>query len=80
MTTVRRVALAWVSVVMAIALVSGLPIVAVPIDTPPDPGTATEGSVNAALALDLVSRLRGTTPALSLVVLFLGAERGDGSA
>ncbi len=52
-------------------------ILAVPIDTPPDASTASEGSVNVALALDLIARLRGTTPPLSMIVLFLGAERGD---
>jgi hypothetical protein len=51
-------------------------ILAVPIDAPQG-GSAGDGSINTALALDLLDRVKGTTPPLSLVVLFLGAEFGD---
>ncbi len=53
-------------------------ILAVPVDSIPSAPAGGDGSINVALALDLLSRLAGTTPALSLTVLFLGAERGDG--
>ena len=39
-----------------------------------------DGSINVALAVDLLARLKGTTPPLSLVVLFLGAEFGETDA
>ena len=55
-------------------------ILAVPIDSPPDAGPGADGSINVALALDLLDHVRGTTPPLSLVVLFLGAEYGDTDA
>jgi hypothetical protein len=50
-------------------------LVVVPIDAPPGPGG--DGSLGVALAVDLLDRLKGQTPPLSLVVLFLGAEFGD---
>ena len=52
-------------------------ILAVPIDAPPGAGPSEDGSINVALALDLLGYVKGTTPPLSLVVLFLGAEFGD---
>ncbi len=52
-------------------------ILAVPLDTPAGALAGADGSVNVALALDLISRTHGTTPPLSLTVLFLGAELGD---
>ena len=55
-------------------------VIAVPIDTPPGGGPGEDGSINVALALDLLDHLRGTTPPLSLVVLFLGAEFGETDA
>jgi hypothetical protein len=55
-------------------------IVAVPLDTPAGAIPGADGSINVALALDLVSRVAGTTPPLSLTVLFLGAELGDTAA
>ena len=51
-------------------------IVAVPFDQPPDAAPGADGALNVALGLDLVSRLRGSTPPVSLTVLFLGAEYG----
>jgi hypothetical protein len=55
-------------------------IVAVPLNTPPGAAAGQDGSVNIALALDLLSRARGSTPPLGLSVLFLGAEFGDTDA
>ena len=55
-------------------------IVAVPIDAPPGGGPGEDGSINVALALDLLGHVKGTTPPLSLIVLFLGAEFGDSEA
>lgn len=55
-------------------------ILAVPIDAPLDAGPGKDGAINVALALDLLGHLKGTTPPLSLVVLFLGAEYGDTDA
>jgi hypothetical protein len=55
-------------------------ILAVPVDAPPGAGPNEDGSINVALALDLLDHLKGTTPPLSLVVLFLGAEYGDADA
>jgi len=52
-------------------------ILAVPIDAPPGVSTGEDGSINVALALELLGHLRGTTPPLTLIVLFLGAEFGD---
>jgi hypothetical protein len=52
-------------------------VLAVPVDAPPGSGPGEDGSINVALALDLLDHLKGTTPPLSLVVLFLGAEYGD---
>jgi hypothetical protein len=52
-------------------------ILAVPLDTPPDATADSDGSVSIALALDLISHVRGTTTGLSLTVLFLGAEYGQ---
>ncbi|MGO9310346.1 MAG: hypothetical protein ACLQDL_15170 [Spirochaetia bacterium] len=52
-------------------------IIAVPIDAPPAGPSEGDGSINVALALDLLGRVQGTTPPLSLIVLFLGAEYGD---
>ena len=55
-------------------------ILAVPIDAPPAAGPHEDGSINVALALDLLGRIKSLTPPLSLVVLFLGAEFGDTDA
>jgi hypothetical protein len=55
-------------------------VIAVPVDAPPDAAPGGDGSINVALALDLLDHVRGTTPPLSLVVLFLGAEYGDTDA
>jgi hypothetical protein len=52
-------------------------IIAVPIDAPPGGPAPGDGSPGVALAVDLLDRLQGQTPARSLVVLFLGAEFGD---
>jgi hypothetical protein len=52
-------------------------VIAVPIDSPPDAASGVEGSINVALALDLLAHVRGTRPPLNLLVLFLGAEYGD---
>src|SRR5271157_1800024 len=52
-------------------------IIAVPIDAPPGSGPDEDGSINVALALDLLDHVKGSTPPLSLVVLFLGAEYGE---
>ncbi len=52
-------------------------ILAVPVDAPLDAGPGQDGSVNVALALDLLGHVRGTTPPFSLIVLFLGAEYGN---
>jgi len=52
-------------------------ILAVPLDSPADAGPLYDGSVNIALALDLIGRVRNAVPPLSLTVLFLGAEYGD---
>ncbi len=51
-------------------------IVAVPVDTAPDAPPAQDGSAGVAVAVDLLDHLRGSTPPLTLVVLFLGAELG----
>ncbi len=55
-------------------------ILAVPIDGPTDAAPGADGSINVALAVDLLQRLKGTVPPLSLTVLFLGAEYGDTDA
>jgi hypothetical protein len=52
-------------------------ILAVPLNTPIDATAPSDGSVSIALALDVLSHLRGTTPGVSLTVLFLGAEYGE---
>jgi len=52
-------------------------IIAVPVDSPPNAPAGTNGSINVALALDLISRVNGTIQPLSLTILFLGAEAGD---
>jgi hypothetical protein len=51
-------------------------ILAVPVDSFPGAAPGEDGSINAALAMDLLRNLKGTTPSLSLIVLFLGAELG----
>lgn len=53
-------------------------IIAVPVDAAPDAPPAQDGSAGVAVAVDLLDHLRGSTPPLSLVVLFLGAELGGG--
>jgi hypothetical protein len=55
-------------------------IVAVPIGSPPGGAPGEDGSINVALALDLLDSVKGTTPPLGLVVLFLGAEYGETDA
>jgi hypothetical protein len=55
-------------------------IVAVPLNDPPGASPGRDGSVNVALALDLLSRAHASTPPLGLTVLFLGAEFGDTDA
>ncbi len=52
-------------------------IVAVPLDQQPDAEEGKDGSVNIALALDLIRRTAHVPPSVSLTVLFLGAEFGD---
>ena len=52
-------------------------ILAVPLDHPADAARGNDGAVTIAIALDIIARLHGTTPALSVTVLFLGAEFGD---
>jgi hypothetical protein len=52
-------------------------IVAVPLDQQQDAEEGKDGSVNIALALDLIRRSTRIPPPVSLTVLFLGAEFGD---
>jgi hypothetical protein len=51
-------------------------IVAVPLNHLPNAETAEDGSVDIALALGLLSRLKDAIPPVSVTVLFLGAEFG----
>ena len=53
-------------------------IVAVPINTPPDATSDQDQSVNIAVALDLLRQLKATPSTVSVTVLFLGAEFGEG--
>ncbi len=55
-------------------------IVAVPLNSPPDAERGKDGSLNVALALDLIAQAKNSPPPVSLTVLFLGAEYGDTSA
>jgi hypothetical protein len=55
-------------------------ILAVPLNSPPDSESGRDGSINVALALDLIARTKSGPPPVSLTVLFLGAEYGDTSA
>ena len=55
-------------------------ILAVPLNSPPDAERGRDGSINVALALDLVAQVKNRQPPVSLTVLFLGAEYGDTSA
>ena len=55
----------------------GTLIVAVPVDAATDAPPTQDGSVGVALAVGLLDRLKGSTPPLSVVVLFLGAELGS---
>ncbi|MCX7038461.1 MAG: hypothetical protein NT005_04930 [Spirochaetes bacterium] len=52
-------------------------ILAVPLNHPPDAPPRRDGSVNVALALELLRQARGSPLPVSLAVLFLGAEFGD---
>ncbi len=53
-------------------------IVAAALNNPADAAPGSDGSVNIALALELLSRLQESPPEISVIVLFLGAEFGDG--
>ena len=53
-------------------------IVAVPIDGPAGAEQGKDGSLSVALALDLITTAKASPPPLSLTVLLLGAEYGDG--
>jgi hypothetical protein len=55
-------------------------IVAVPIDGPPGAQQGKDGSLSVALALDLITAAKTAPQPLSLTVLFLGAEYGEGDA
>jgi hypothetical protein len=55
-------------------------IVAVPIDGPADGEQGQDGSLSIALALDLINAAKAGDLPISLTVLFLGAEYGDGDA
>lgn len=55
-------------------------IVAVPLNSPPGAAPEEDGSVNIALALDIISHARESASPLGLTVLFLGAEYGDTDA
>jgi hypothetical protein len=55
-------------------------IVVVPLNNPALGAQGGDGSINVALALDLIERTKGTMPPLSLTILFLGAEFGDTAA
>jgi hypothetical protein len=55
-------------------------ILAVPLNSPPDSERGRDGSINVALALDLIAHAKNGPPPISLTVLFLGAEYGDTSA
>ncbi|HET6486162.1 MAG TPA: hypothetical protein VFH83_07065, partial [Spirochaetia bacterium] len=55
-------------------------LVVAPLNSPPDAAEGQDGSINLALALDLVARARQTPYPLGLTVLFLGAEYGDSDA
>ncbi len=52
-------------------------ILAVPLDQQPDAEKDADGSINIALALELIRRSRDGILPVSLTVLFLGAEFGD---
>jgi len=52
-------------------------ILAVPLDQQPDAAQDSDGSINIAVALDLIRTVHASTPPISLIVLFLGAEFGD---
>ena len=53
-------------------------LLAVPLDHPAGASRDRDGSINVALALGLLEAARARQPALSLEVLFLGAEFGEG--
>ncbi len=55
-------------------------VLAVPLDNPPDAPPALDGSVNIALALAALEQMRMHRPPISVKVLFLGAEYGEGPA
>jgi hypothetical protein len=55
-------------------------IVVAPLNHPADAPRGACGDVNVALALELLRRARTHTPEVSLTVLFLGAEYGDGES
>jgi hypothetical protein len=52
-------------------------LIGVPINHPPEAAAELDGSINVALGLRLLERLRGSRPPLSVKVLFLGAEYGE---
>lgn len=54
-------------------------LLAVPLNHPPASGRDRDGSINVALALGLLEALRGSRPPLTVEVLFLGAEYGEGA-
>jgi len=54
-------------------------VLAVPLDHPAGTSRDHDGSINVALALGLLAAARSRRPALSLEVLFLGAEFGAGN-
>jgi hypothetical protein len=53
-------------------------LLAVPLDHPAEASRDRDGSISVALALGLLEAARARQPALTLQVLFLGAEFGDG--
>jgi len=55
-------------------------LVVAPLNHPADAGPGESGDINVALALELLRRARERVPEVSLTVLFLGAEYGDGDA
>lgn len=54
-------------------------ILTVPLNHPANAPPQRDGSVNIALALDLLRRLKRSPPPVSFTILFLGAEFGDSS-
>ena len=54
-------------------------LLAVPLNHPPEASRDLDGSIDIALALELLERMQRTRPPISVEVLFLGAEFGEGS-